>query len=55
MGDRLFLRTRLTVLSPSWLSTMRSPDGTNVYEMIKAPVILASSRGKIIQLNIKGL
>lgn len=54
-GDRLFLRTRLTVLSPSWLSTMRSPDGTNVYELTKAPIILASSRGKMIQLNIKGL
>lgn len=54
-GERLFLRTRLTVLSPSWLSTMRSPDGTNVYEMTKAPVVLASTRGKIVQLNIKGL
>ncbi len=40
MGNRLLLRTRLTVLSPSWLSTMRSPDGTNVYEMVKPPVIL---------------
>lgn len=55
LGDRLFLRTRLTVLSPSWLSTMRSPDGTNVYELTKAPIILASMRGKVIQLNIKGL
>jgi intracellular multiplication protein IcmK len=54
-GDRLVLRTQLTVLSPSWLSTMRSPDGTNVYEMMKAPVVLASARGRIIQLNIKGL
>jgi intracellular multiplication protein IcmK len=55
MGERLYLRTRLTVLSPSWLSTMRSPDGTNVYEMVKAPVILASQRGRVIQFNIKGL
>jgi intracellular multiplication protein IcmK len=54
-GDRLVLRTQLTVLSPSWLSTMRSPDGTNVYEMIKAPVVLASARGRVVQLNIKGL
>ena len=54
-GDRLFLRTRLTVLSPSWLSTMRSPDGTNVYELTKAPIVLASSRGNIVQLTIKGL
>jgi len=54
-GDRLFLRTQLTVLSPSWLSTMRSPDGTNVYEMTKAPIVLASARGKVVQLSIKGL
>ena len=54
-ANRLILRTRLTVLSPSWLSTMRSPDGTNVYEMTKAPIVLASERGRIVQLNIKGL
>jgi len=55
LGGRLFLRTQLTVLSPSWLSTMRSPDGTNVYELAKAPIVLASARGKIVELSIKGL
>ncbi len=55
LGGHLYLRTSLTVLSPSWLSTMSSPDGTHVYELQKTPVVLASQRGKIIQLMIKGL
>lgn len=53
--NHLYLRTRLTVLSPGWLATMSSPDGTHVYELVKTPVVLASSRGKIIQLRIEGL
>lgn len=53
--SHLFLRTRVTVLSPGWVSSMSSPDGTHVYELAKTPVILASHRGEIIQLSIKGL
>lgn len=51
---RLFLRTRVTVLSPGWVASMNSPDGTHVYEMMKTPVILASHRGEIVQLSIRG-
>ena len=51
----LFLRTRVTVLSPGWLSSMSSPDGTHVYELAKTPIILASQRGAMLQLSIKGL
>src|SRR5262249_43314318 len=54
-NGQLFLRTRLTVLSPSWIATMSSPDGTNVYQVPKAPVVLASSRGQMVQLHIQGL
>lgn len=54
-AGHLFLRTRVTVLSPGWISSMSSPDGTNVYELTKTPVILASERGQMIQLSIKGL
>lgn len=54
-GGHLFLRTRVTVLSPGWISSMSSTDGTHVYELAKTPVILASQRGSIIQLSIKGL
>ena len=54
-GGKLFIRTRMTVLSPSWMSTMSSPDGTHVYEMMETPVILASQRGQTVQLSVKGL
>ena len=54
-GGHLFLRTRVTVLSPGWISSMSSPDGTHVYELAKTPVILASQRGEMVQLSIKGL
>ncbi|MCH9770504.1 MAG: DotH/IcmK family type IV secretion protein [Gammaproteobacteria bacterium] len=53
--DHIYLRTRLTVLSPGWLASMRSPDGTHVYEITRTPIILASSRGQIVQLEIQGL
>lgn len=51
----LFLRTRLTVLSPSWISSMTSADGMHAYELEKTPVVLVSARGKVVQLSIQGL
>ncbi len=58
-GERLFVRTRLTLLSPGWTSTMSSADGMHAYEIPKpteqAPVLLASANGKIIQLKLEGL
>ncbi len=51
----VFLRTRLTVISPSWLGSMSSPSGMHVFEMTKAPIVLASFRGKIVRLKIKGI
>lgn len=51
----IYLRTRLTVLSPGWISSMSSPDGTNAYELPKTPVVLVSKRGAVSQLSIAGL
>lgn len=53
--NNLFVRTRVTILSPGWIASMSSPDGTHVYELVKTPVILASQRGTMLQLSIKGL
>lgn len=50
----LFLRTRVTVLSPGWIASMSSPDGTHVYELSKTPFVLASQRGEMLQLSIRG-
>lgn len=59
VGNRLFVRTRLTILSPAWVATMSSADGMKAYEIPKpseqTPMLLASQDGKIVQLKIEGL
>ncbi len=54
-GDKMYLRTHLTLLSPAWIASMSSADGTNAYEIPKTPSILVSnSDGKIYNLRIEG-
>lgn len=53
--DKLYFRTKLTVLSPAWLATVSSADGTHVYELAKTPLILASKCGKSINIYLTGL
>lgn len=55
VGNKIYVRTRLTILSPGWISFMSSADGMNAYEMPKAPVLLVSWHGKVMQLKIEGL
>ena len=55
LGDKMYIRTSMKLLSPGWLSTMNSGDGTNAYEMQASPVLLVSWRGKVMQLKIEGL
>jgi len=54
-GGAMFIRTPLTVLSPSWTATMTSPDGTKVYQMAPTPMILVSDRGQSVAITVKGL
>ena len=54
VGKRLYLRSRLTVLSPGWLATMSSADGTHAYEMPLTPVVLASQNGETVKLTLEG-
>jgi intracellular multiplication protein IcmK len=55
LNETLFIRTRLTILSPGWLSTMSSADGTKAYSMQKTSKLLVSDNGKPITLTIEGL
>lgn len=55
MGSIMYVRTRMTLLSPGWTATMSSPDGTHAYQIMSAPVLLASNRGKMVQLRVEGL
>lgn len=51
-GDKTYLRTPLTLLSPSWSSSVSSADGMNVYALANAPVVLLSDRGNVMRASI---
>ena len=53
-GGKMYVRTRLTVLSPGWTSTLSSADGMHAYEMQPAPMLLVSQNGQVSQLKVKG-
>jgi intracellular multiplication protein IcmK len=53
-NGHLYLRTRLTLISPAWIATMSSPDGMKAYEMPKTPLILGFEDGQSIQLKVEG-
>jgi intracellular multiplication protein IcmK len=55
LGDKMYIRTLLTILSPGWLASMTSADGMHAYEMQKSPVLLVSWHGKVMQLKVEGL
>lgn len=55
LSDKMYVRTNLTILSPGWLASMTSADGMHAYEMQKAPVLLVSWHGKVMQLKVEGL
>lgn len=53
LKKKLYLRTRMTLISPGWLSSMSSPDGMHIYEIMRTPLILVSDHGQIVQLKIE--
>jgi intracellular multiplication protein IcmK len=54
LGDKMYLRTRLTLLSPGWVGTMVSPDGMHAYELPKTSSVLVSRYGEPAELKIEG-
>jgi intracellular multiplication protein IcmK len=54
MGDKMYLRTRQTVLSPGWVGKMTSPDGMNAYEIQRTSSILVSQYGEPVELKVEG-
>lgn len=52
VSGRIYLRTSLTLLSPSWDSSVTSADGMNVYTLGDAPVILLSDQGRVVRVHI---
>lgn len=54
LGEKMYLRTRFTVLSPGWIGKMVSPDGMMAYEIPKTSSVLISRYGEPVQLKIEG-
>lgn len=52
LDGRVFVRTPLTLLSPGWSSSVASADGTRVYEIGDAPVLLLSDRGQMVRARL---
>lgn len=55
VDNKIYFRTKLTVLSPAWVATVAGPDGTHVYEMLLTPYIVASQNGKTVDIKLSGL
>jgi intracellular multiplication protein IcmK len=52
IDNRMFVRTPLTMISPSWDASVASADGTTVYEMNETPVMLMSDNGTLIRARV---
>lgn len=48
----VYVRTPLTLLSPSWTGSVKSADGMNVYAIGNAPVLLLSDEGQMVRAKI---
>ena len=54
-GSTMYLRTPLTLVSPSWVSSMASSDGLiRAYTLPPASMLLALYHGKLVKLSVKG-
>lgn len=53
-GEKMYLRTRMTLLSPGWTGRMVSPDGMQAYELPRTSTILVSRYGQPVELKVEG-
>lgn len=53
IDGQVYLRTPLTLLSPGWDASVRSADGTNVYVISDAPVLMLSDNGQMVRAKVK--
>lgn len=51
-NEQTYVRTPLTLLSPGWSRSVSSADGTHVYELSDAPVLLLSDNGRMVRARL---
>ena len=49
---KVYVRTPLSMLSPSWDASVTSGDGMTVYQVGDAPVLLMSDAGSIVRARL---
>lgn len=54
-NEKIYYRSKITLLSPAWMATVSSPDGTHVYEIMPTPYLLATKDGQTINIKLTGL
>lgn len=54
INGEMFIRTRATLLSPGWISTMSSADGMHAYELARSPTVMLMQNGSVTNANIEG-
>ena len=52
VSDRTFVRTPLSMISPSWDASVSSADGMTVYEVGDTPVVLLSDAGQLVRVRL---
>ncbi len=53
IGQFVYVRTPLTLLSPGWERSVSSADGMNVYALNDTPVLLLSDRGRFQRAGLR--
>ncbi len=54
LGPKMYIRTNSKVLSPAWVSSIKSADGMQAYEMNATSSLLITSKGKVETVYFKG-
>ena len=52
LGDRVFLRTRYTVISPEWVASEAGEAGVSVYALPSTPIVLLSADGRSVSARL---
>ncbi|MEK8121699.1 DotH/IcmK family type IV secretion protein [Methylocystis sp. IM4] len=52
VGDRVYLRTRLTLISPEWTASEAAEGGLTVYQVPATPVVLLSHQGRTVSASL---
>ena len=52
LGDKVYMRTQYTLLSPEWTASEHGPDDVAIYAIPSTPVVLLSANGRSIAARL---